>query len=636
MRTLSDQAMTFCSVGPSSPKQASKKAAMKLAKAKLKSRKSTPAPPTKENDRKRFIPSPLPEDKQLRKKIDFGEEEGTPLESPKFKGAIFPATSNKEIEGIIRPKTCEQRDFNDELDLDKPIKVCEAPPNNSRFSDQDSDRRAGEGPAADEVTVIQPSHGNTLILVAAKTKEVLEEERVKLLEMNMGTKEVLESGLVSYHNGDSRDALDLGGHVQSNPTNLLLVASLDLADTLDAMETQPLIDAGKVDIGRPAAEPNWILRIRNDPSPITPSSAFKNYHEEFPPLEKGRTLKLRDSFESGRPRGSQPPPSSQSSQDVLQNAGAMAHSQESPTNPAITPNVVEQEEIITTTTMEGTMACQFKVNPSTAMNATHNRAEKGVRPDPGVPKQAGGAAVGTENTIAWRSMADMIKEVPDPNGPQVFAPDKLQTIGLAMVSNGIPAIYFLGVEIQKLAENMGHGIVDKFSLSIPSVGQIQKALNNIKFQCGFTWKYINAKHILIQCEELADYAKILSGPKGTPVWFIDRHPMRVFKWTPDFDAYCESPIAAIWCNLIGLPIHLFDQSALFAIGKLLGTPIQVDRATANKTRLSFARICVEIDITKPPPEKNNIGYLRKRDGATSPVGQNSSLLPRMQARRACK
>ncbi|XP_042029130.1 uncharacterized protein LOC121776068 [Salvia splendens] len=102
---------------------------------------------------------------------------------------------------------------------------------------------------------------------------------------------------------------------------------------------------------------------------------------------------------------------------------------------------------------------------------------------------------------------------------------------------------------------------------------------------------------------MADYARLLSGPKGTPVRFIDRHPMRVFKWSPDFDAYCESLVAAIWCNLIGLPIHLFDHAALFAIGKLLGNPIQVDRAMANKSRLSFARISVEIDITKPPPEE---------------------------------
>lgn len=101
----------------------------------------------------------------------------------------------------------------------------------------------------------------------------------------------------------------------------------------------------------------------------------------------------------------------------------------------------------------------------------------------------------------------------------------------------------------------------------------------------------------------ADYARLLSGPKGTPVWYVERHPMRVFKWSPEFDVYCESPIAAIWCNLIGLPIHLFDTSALFAIGKLLGNPIQFDQATATKSRLSFARICVEIDITKPATEE---------------------------------
>ncbi|XP_042045665.1 uncharacterized protein LOC121791916 [Salvia splendens] len=200
-------------------------------------------------------------------------------------------------------------------------------------------------------------------------------------------------------------------------------------------------------------------------------------------------------------------------------------------------------------------------------------------------------------------MADLLRGTPNTEGPQVFVPETIPNIGFASTSNGIPSIYFSGAEIQKLATNLGHAIVGKFSHSIPSSLQIQKALDHIKFSRGFSWKYINAKHILVQFEDMADYARLLSGPKGTPVWFIDRHPMRVFKWSPDFDAYCESPIAAIWCNLIGLPIHLFDQAALFAIGKLLGTPIQVDRATANKARLSFARLCIEIDITKPPPEE---------------------------------
>ncbi|XP_042056295.1 uncharacterized protein LOC121800869 [Salvia splendens] len=197
----------------------------------------------------------------------------------------------------------------------------------------------------------------------------------------------------------------------------------------------------------------------------------------------------------------------------------------------------------------------------------------------------------------------MVRGKPSNEGPQVFIPEKIQNIGYATTSNSIPAIYFSGAETQKLATSLGHAIVGKFSHSIPASYQIQKALDNIKFCRGFSWTYINAKHTLIQFEDLADYARLLSGPKDTPVWYIDRHPMRVFKWSSDFDAYCESPIAAIWCNLIGLPIHLYDQAALFAIGKLLGTPIQIDRATANRMRLLFARLCIEIDISKPPPEE---------------------------------
>ncbi|XP_042065547.1 uncharacterized protein LOC121809061 [Salvia splendens] len=200
-------------------------------------------------------------------------------------------------------------------------------------------------------------------------------------------------------------------------------------------------------------------------------------------------------------------------------------------------------------------------------------------------------------------MADLLRDHNNPNGPLPFEPSKIKSMGFASSSNDIPSIYFSGSETKQLADNLGYAIVGKFSHSIPATYQIQKSLDNMRFARGFSWKYINAKHILIQLEDLANYAKLLNEPKDMPVWFVDRHPMRVFKWSPEFDVFCESPVAAIWCNLIGLPIHLFDHSALFAIGKLLGNPIQIDRATANKTRLSFARICLEIDITKPAPEE---------------------------------
>ena len=146
-------------------------------------------------------------------------------------------------------------------------------------------------------------------------------------------------------------------------------------------------------------------------------------------------------------------------------------------------------------------------------------------------------------------------------------------MGSVSLNNNRPAIHFSAEETHSLAKNMVHAIVGKFSHGIPSSRQIQRALEDIKFSYGYTWKFINAKHVLIQMDDLTDYAKLLNGPKGTPMWVVGHIPMRVFKWTWDFNLFHESPIAAIWCNLIALPLHLYDISALFAIGQLLGNPI---------------------------------------------------------------
>ncbi|KAK6125699.1 hypothetical protein DH2020_040565 [Rehmannia glutinosa] len=80
-------------------------------------------------------------------------------------------------------------------------------------------------------------------------------------------------------------------------------------------------------------------------------------------------------------------------------------------------------------------------------------------------------------------------------------------------------------------------------------------------------------------------------------------PMRVFKWTPSFNSRTEAPLAPVWIRLPGLPIHFFDHDALFAIGRIIGTPLQVDSLTATRSRLSMARVCVELDLLKEKVEE---------------------------------
>ncbi|KAL0282192.1 UNVERIFIED_CONTAM: hypothetical protein Sradi_7268500 [Sesamum radiatum] len=75
--------------------------------------------------------------------------------------------------------------------------------------------------------------------------------------------------------------------------------------------------------------------------------------------------------------------------------------------------------------------------------------------------------------------------------------------------------------------------------------------------------------------------------------------MRVFKWTPTFTPEQESSIVPVWVCFPELPAHLFHKDALFAVASMIGTPLQIDDFTFNHSRLSKARVGIEINLTKP-------------------------------------
>lgn len=65
-----------------------------------------------------------------------------------------------------------------------------------------------------------------------------------------------------------------------------------------------------------------------------------------------------------------------------------------------------------------------------------------------------------------------------------------------------------------------------------------------------------------------------------------------------------SPLAKIertmvWIRFPGLNLVYYDESFLLALASTVGTPVKVDTNTLKVERGCFARICVEIDLTKP-------------------------------------
>ncbi|KAG6482722.1 hypothetical protein ZIOFF_059360 [Zingiber officinale] len=91
------------------------------------------------------------------------------------------------------------------------------------------------------------------------------------------------------------------------------------------------------------------------------------------------------------------------------------------------------------------------------------------------------------------------------------------------------------------------------------------------------------------------------------VWFIGGVPLRIFKWTPYFSYTAESSVVPVWIRFPDLPIHMFSKVTLFSAASIIGKPIKIDEATADCSRLSVARVCVEIDLLKPKIEDFWIG-----------------------------
>ncbi|KAI9128059.1 hypothetical protein K1719_001052 [Acacia pycnantha] len=62
-------------------------------------------------------------------------------------------------------------------------------------------------------------------------------------------------------------------------------------------------------------------------------------------------------------------------------------------------------------------------------------------------------------------------------------------------------------------------------------------------------------------------------------------------------AIIESVVA--WVRFPDLPAPLFDKKFLLNLGNVIGKAIKLDIHTAQRARGKFARMCVELDLTKP-------------------------------------
>ncbi|XP_057746093.1 uncharacterized protein LOC130965342 [Arachis stenosperma] len=107
---------------------------------------------------------------------------------------------------------------------------------------------------------------------------------------------------------------------------------------------------------------------------------------------------------------------------------------------------------------------------------------------------------------------------------------------------------------------------------------------------------LGQEYYLVKFYSMEDFDfALLEGP-----WKIYDHYLTVRMWEPNFNPLIASiDKVTAWIRLPGLPIEMYDRMVLRKIENLVGRTIKVDSNTAELSRGKFARMCVEVDLTKP-------------------------------------
>ncbi|KAL6582741.1 hypothetical protein OROMI_004819 [Orobanche minor] len=184
-----------------------------------------------------------------------------------------------------------------------------------------------------------------------------------------------------------------------------------------------------------------------------------------------------------------------------------------------------------------------------------------------------------------------------------IAPEPVVDVPFGSVdfSGGTPTAVFTREECEAVSDYYKFALIGKFTYGKPTNQVISEQHRSEGFGICKV-HFLNGKHVLINltCQILCD-----------KLWMKREHsfagfPMRLFKWSPTFDFRHEPAVVPIWIKIHNLPAQWFDLRSLKTIGILVGNFVKVDDFTLNRTKMTFARICVTINLEVDLVPKNNL------------------------------
>nr|XP_016506018.1 PREDICTED: uncharacterized protein LOC107823827 [Nicotiana tabacum] len=134
----------------------------------------------------------------------------------------------------------------------------------------------------------------------------------------------------------------------------------------------------------------------------------------------------------------------------------------------------------------------------------------------------------------------------------------------------------------------------------PTIGAMERYIASV-------WNFVskpkvyfhNDGYFVVRFNSIKDRDEVLySGPH-----MLNNKPIIVKVWSGDFDFNKEVlQTIAVWVKYPNLPLNYWGNRALSRISSGLGVPLYADTCTTQVDRVSYARVLVEMDVTKELPK----------------------------------
>ncbi|VFQ89722.1 unnamed protein product [Cuscuta campestris] len=217
---------------------------------------------------------------------------------------------------------------------------------------------------------------------------------------------------------------------------------------------------------------------------------------------------------------------------------------------------------------------------------------------PGPSKSFAQAVSGSSNPgISLRAIASR----PSAILPNVVVEDKTPTF-----HRGTPGVVFKRSEMQKLSQLDNFLLIGKFSHGRPEIATLRKFFaEKFLLRESVQISLRDPRHVMILFTHPLDCNDIFMQGQ---IQFNGQFPMRLFRWSPEFNVKTESSVAPVWVTFPNLRADLFNESAIHQLCKPIRRCLKVDVATSTFSRPNVAKARVEIYLLKPRIEQIWIGF----------------------------